>query len=253
MKLTDRVALITGASGGIGSAVARACAGEGAAVVAHYYRNRTRAQALVEEIARQGGNAVAVGADLTRQDEVERMVETALRAFPRIDILVNNAAPSHRFDPAAQPAFEKTDWADFQHHLDGALKAVFLCCRAVLPGMRERGFGRIVSVLTNLIFNPEVVYHGYTAAKSSLLGFSRTLAKEVGPDGVTVNMVAPGLIAGTGLSAHHTAVSLAQVAGRTPLRRVGQPQDVADAVLFLTAASFITGACVVIDGGLTMR
>jgi 3-oxoacyl-[acyl-carrier protein] reductase len=253
MELAGRVALVTGASGGIGSAIARACAGRGAAVAVHYYRNAETARRLADDILQAGGRALPVQADVSNPDDVRRMMEAVQRTFGRVDILVNNAAPSHLFDPAVQPRLEEVDWSAFQMHLDGTLKAAWLCCQAVLPGMRERGFGRIISILTNLIFNPEAVYHAYTAAKSSLLGFSRTLAAEVGPWGVTVNMIAPGLIAETGLSAHHRAEAIAEVAGRTPLRRVGRAEDIADAVVFFASASFVTGACLVVDGGLTMR
>lgn len=253
--MEGRVVLITGASGGIGSAIARACAVERAAVVAHYFRNETAARMVVDEIIRGGGRAMAVGADLTRPKAVERMVETALCAFGQVDVLVNNAAPSHAFDPAVQRSLDMVPWSEYQRQIDGTLKAAYLCCRAVLPGMREHRFGRIISILTNLVFTPDVVYHAYTAAKASLLGFSRTLAEEVGPWGITVNMVAPGLIEGTGLSAHHTAETLAVVANRTPVRRVGRPEDVTGAVLFFASAQtgFVTGTCLVVDGGLTMR
>lgn len=253
MNLAGRVVLVTGASGGIGSAVARACAEQNAIVAVHYYQNETAARTLVDELVGQGGRAMAVGADLTCEDEVKRMVDTTLQAFGRVDILVNNAAPSHHFDPTGQPPIDEVSWDDFQRHLDGTLKAAYLCCRALIPGMRAHRFGRIISILTNLVFVPDAVYHAYTTAKSSLLGFSRTLAGEVGPWGITVNMVAPGLITGTGLSAHHTPTTLATVAERTPLRRVGQPEDVADAVLFFASAAFVTGACLIVDGGLTMR
>jgi 3-oxoacyl-[acyl-carrier protein] reductase len=249
MKLTDRVVLVTGASGGVGAAIGRACASEGGIVVAHYYRNEDSARSLIEAV----GAGMTVQADLTRPDAVDRMMTQVYERYGRVDILVNNAAPSHVFDPESRPALEAVDWEDMQTQIDGNLKAVFLCCRAALPQMKARRFGRIVSVLTNLVFNPEVVYHAYTTAKSSLLGFSRTLAAEAGPWGITVNMVAPGLIPDTGMSRHHTPETLNEVARRTPLRRTGTPEDVAGAVVFLAASSFITGVCLVVDGGLTMR
>lgn len=252
-SVSGKVALVTGASGGIGSAITRTLAAQGVAVAAHYYRQEDKARLLVEEVRRSGGRAIAVQADCSEPSDVQRLAQTVEDDLGPIAILINNAAPSYAFDPNRRDAFESVDWMDYQTQYDGIVKTAFLCCQAVLPDMRDRRFGRIVSILTNLVFNPEVVYHAYTTAKSSLLGFSRTLAADVGPSGITVNLIAPGLIADTGLSAHHTESTLNDVAMRTPLGRVGRPQDIADAALYLISTSFVTGTCLVVDGGLTMR
>lgn len=252
-SLSGQVALVTGASGGIGAAITRTLAAQGVAVAVHYYRQEEKARLLVEEVRSSGGQAIAAQADCSEPSDVQRLTQTVVDKLGPIAILINNAAPSYTFDPTRRDAFESVDWKDYQAQYDGIVKATFLTCQAVLPGMRERRFGRIVSILTNLVFNPEVVYHAYTTAKSSLLGFSRTLAADVGPSGITVNLIAPGLIAETGLSAHHTEMTLNDVAKRTPLGRVGRPQDIADAALYLVSTSFVTGTCLVVDGGLTMR
>ncbi|MBM3262802.1 MAG: SDR family oxidoreductase [candidate division Zixibacteria bacterium] len=253
MPLKGRVALITGASGGIGSAVARRCAEQGMHIAAHYHQNADKAALLADDIRKTGVEALPVPADLTDPEAVAVMIDTVQHHLGSIDLLVNNAMLSHEFDALTQPCFEQVAWEDYRRQFEGAAKTAYLCCQTVLPDMKKRRSGSIVCILTNLIFTPEVAYHAYTTAKASLIGFSRTLAAEAGPWGITVNMIAPGLIAGTGMSGHHTPDTLEQVAHRTPMRRVGRPEDVADAVLFFASSTFVTGVCLVVDGGLTMH
>ncbi|HEY6751715.1 MAG TPA: SDR family oxidoreductase, partial [Rubrobacteraceae bacterium] len=156
-------------------------------------------------------------------------------------------------DPVARKDLAHIKWDDYLHQL-GALQGALYCAQAVAPGMIERGGGRIVSILSNLINNPVVAYHDYTTAKSAFLGFSRNLAAELGPHNITVNMIAGGLVDETDASAATTEEVRNIVAGSTPLRRLGAPEDLGRAVLMFASpwANFVTGQYITCDGGLVM-
>ena len=251
--LYGKVALVTGASRGIGAAIAVSLAGEGAAVIVNYHKSEERAEEVVREIREKGGEAIPLRADVTDEGAVEQMVQAAVEALGPIDILVNNALPDYKFDPVSRKDFTSIGWGDYQHQL-GGLKGAFHCSQAVVPGMVEEGEGRIINILTNLINNPVVAYHDYTTAKSAFLGFSRNLASELGPSGITVNMIAGGLIDGTDASAPTTDEVRQIVAGSTPLRRLGTPEDMGRAVLMFASSwsGFVTGQYITCDGGLVM-
>lgn len=251
--LDGSTALVTGASRGVGAAIAKTLAGEGAAVVVNYRKRSEKARAVAASIARNGGEALPYGADVTDEAAVGEMVRAANDAFGPVDILVNNALPDYRFDPASRKDLASIRWDDFRHQL-GALRGALHCCQAVAPGMKEKGGGRIVNILTNLINNPVVPYHDYTTAKSAFLGFSRNLAAELGPAGVTVNMVAGGLVDETDASAPTTEEVRRLVAGSTPLGRLATPEDLARAVLMFASpwSAFVTGQYITCDGGLVM-
>jgi 3-oxoacyl-[acyl-carrier protein] reductase len=251
--LDGRVALVTGASRGVGAGIARSLAGEGAAVVVNYRKNEERAQEVARAIKDRGGEALPYRADITDEDAVKEMVGAATDVFGPVDVLVNNALPDYRFDPVARKDLGKIRWEDYLHQL-GAVRGALYCAQAVAPGMAEKGGGRIVSILSNLINNPVVPYHDYTTAKSAFLGFSRNLAAELGPHGITVNMVAGGLVDETDASAPTTQEVREIVAGSTPLGRLATPADVAGAVLMFVSpwAGFVTGQYITCDGGLVM-
>ena len=251
--LEGKVALVTGASRGIGAAIAGSLANEGAAVVVNYYKSEERAAEVARKIQEKGGKALPLRADVTDESAVEQMVQAAAEALGPVDILVNNALPDYKFDPVSRKDFASIGWGDYQHQL-GGLQGAFRCSQAVVPGMTERGEGRIINILTNLINNPVVAYHDYTTAKSAFLGFSRNLASELGPSGITVNMIAGGLIDGTDASAPTTDEVRQIVAGSTPLRRLGTPEDMGRAVLMFASpwADFVTGQYITCDGGLVM-
>ena len=251
--LQGKVALVTGASRGIGAAIADSLASEGAAVIVNYHKSEERAGEVVRKIQEQGGKALPLRADVTDESAVEQMVQAAAEAFGPVDILVNNALPDYKFDPVSRKDFASIGWGDYQHQL-GGLKGAFHCSQAVVPGMAEKGEGRIINILTNLINNPVVAYHDYTTAKSAFLGFSRNLASELGPSGITVNMIAGGLIDGTDASAPTTDEVRQIVAGSTPLRRLGDPEDMGRAVLMFASpwSGFVTGQYITCDGGLVM-
>ena len=253
-KLDGKVAIVTGASRGIGAAIAKALGSEGASVTVNYFQSREKAEQVAAEIEKLGGRAVAVRADVRSRDEVEAMVQKTVETFGGVDILVNSALYNYSFDPVKRKDFQTIEWQDYQDQIDGTLKGAFNCCKAVLPHMLEKKAGKIINILTNLITNPVVAYHDYTTAKAAMVGFSRNLAAELGPQGITVNMIAPGLIVPTDASAATTQEVKDLVAASTPLRRIGRPEDVGNAVLMFACdwSNFITGQYIAVDGGLTM-
>lgn len=251
--LEGKVALVTGASRGVGAAIARTLAGEGAAVIVNYLRSEESAEEVVGDIRRSSGKAIPHRADITDEEAVHEMVRAATDAFGAVDILVNNALPDYRFDPVARKDLAHIRWEDYLHQL-GALQGALYCSQAVAPGMAESGGGKIISILSNLINNPVVAYHDYTTAKSAFLGFSRNLASELGPHNITVNMIAGGLVDETDASAPTTEEVRAIVKSSTPLRRLGTPEDLARAVLMFASrwSDFVTGQYITCDGGLVM-
>ncbi len=251
--LEGKVALVTGGSRGVGAAIARSLAQEGAAVVVNYLRSADKAEGVVQSIRGEGGKAMPYGADITDEEAVRGMVRTAVETFGPVDVLVNNALPDYTFDPTTRKDLASVRWEDYLQQL-GALRGALYCSQAVVPGMIEGGCGRIISILSNLINNPVVPYHDYTTAKSAFLGFSRNLAAELGPHNITVNMIAGGLIDETDASAATTEEVRTIVASSTPLRRLGTPEDLGRAVLMFASpwASFVTGQYITCDGGLVM-
>jgi 3-oxoacyl-[acyl-carrier protein] reductase len=243
MLLENKVALVTGAGRGIGAAVARRFAAEGAQVVVHYRRSREPAEALASEI---GG--LALGCDLMHPLATEAMVGDALSHFGRIDILVNNASSF-----AADLNFEDATWDDFRAEFDGVVGATVNPIQAVLPGMKAQGGGRIINFLATLVQRPAPEYIVHTTAKSALIGLTRTLARDLGQHGITVNLVSPGMTL-TDYSQSLPDDQKARVAALTPLRRLATPGDVANVVLFYASplAGFITGAMLAPDGGLAI-
>lgn len=259
MDFRGQVVLVTGASRGIGAAIARAFATEGAYVVLNYLSNHEAAQsteAACREAGRSvGGDAWALQADVTDAAQVRDMVARVTSELGRIDVLVNNAFAPYRFDPQRRKRYWETEWSDYQSQFDGAVRATHNVCQAVLPGMRERARGAIINVVSDLVEHPVVPYHDYATAKSALVGFSRNLAAELGPCGVRVNCVAPGLVFPTDASRATPHAVQEAIAAQTPLGRIARPEDVAGPVLFLASdwARFVTGQVLLADGGLMMR
>ncbi len=251
--LEGKVALVTGGSRGVGAAIAKSLAREGAAVVVNYLKSADKAEEVARSIRGEGGKAIPYGANITDEEAVHGMVRTAAETFGLVDVLVNNTLPDYRFDPTTRKHFARVRWEDYLQQLD-ALRGALYCSQAVVPGMVEKGGGKIISILSNLINNPVVAYHDYTTAKSAFLGFSRNLASELGPHNITVNMIAGGLIDETDASTYTTEEVRSLVAGSTPLRRLGSPEDLGRAVLMFASpwASFVTGQYITCDGGLVM-
>lgn len=246
--LENKVILVTGSSRGIGSATVRLLASHGASVAINYMQHQAHAQRAKELIEREGGTAEAFQADMTDVEQVNRMVREVRARFGKIDVLVANAAIGFKIQP-----FVEYDWGDFQRKITDELKSIFCLCQAVLPEMLQRKSGSIVAVSSSMSKLAERGYIAHSAAKAALDAFVRSLAIEVGPDGVRVNTVAPGLTltdATANLSRQHKDAA----AARCPLRRNGLPRDVAGAVLFLASdlSEFMTGTYLPVDGGFTM-
>ena len=255
MNFAGKTVLITGASRGIGAAIAEAFAVENASVVVNYLQNVQAAEATVAACNAKGGNALAVQADVTDPVEARRLVAKTEDVFGKIDVLVHNAFAPFIFSAEQRKLFWDLDWDAFQAQIDGSVKAAHGMVQAVLPKMLERAEGTIITIATNLIANPLVPYHDYTTAKSALVGFSRNLAMELGPLGIRVNTVCPGLVYPTAASRHVKEKLKTSLIAQTPMRRIATPEDVAGPVLFLASswARFMTGQTLYVDGGVIMR
>lgn len=254
MNFSGKTVLITGASRGIGAAIAKAFAAEEAAVIVNYLQNQESADTTVSDCKVLGGTALALQADVTDRKASDELVRQALEEFGKIDVLVNNAFNSFIFDPEARKMHWELEWADYQSQIDGTLKAAHGLVQAVLPAMLSRAEGSIINIATNLVARPAVPYHDYTTAKAALIGFSRNLAMELGPLGVRVNTVAPGLVYPTDASRSTKEVTKESIISQTPLGRIAAPEDVAGPVLFLASdwSRFMTGQTLYVDGGMVM-
>ena len=244
--LEGKVALVTGASRGIGRAIALDFARHGADVVVNYANRRDAAETACEAIRDMGSQALPLQADVAVAEDVARMAEMALATFGRIDILVNNAAV-HR-----GRRVERLPESDWDAVLDACLKGAYHCCQCLVPQMRARGWGRIINISSSV---GRIGWPGdtaYGAAKSGLIGFTRSLAKELAPDGITANVVMPGYIR-TDMTAALTPTNIGQMLSLIPLNRAGEPEEVAEVATFLAAAgAYVTGAVYVVDGGMSL-
>lgn len=255
MLLDHKVALVTGASRGIGAAIAKGLAQQGAIVIVNYLKNHDKANATVADITASGGQAVAMSCDVRSDVAIQAMITEVLDNFGAIDILVNNAFAPFAFDPKHRRLFGDTTWADFQSQIDGSLKASHYLTQALLPAFKRQQYGRVINITTNLTQNPVIPYHDYIAAKSAVLGWTRSAAVELGAYGIRVNAIAPGLTYPTDASrTTHRDVRDAIIA-QTPTGRLTKPADIAGAAVFLASAlaDNITGQCLFVDGGLTMN
>lgn len=251
LPIDQQIVLVTGGARGLGESITRAFATNGAKVVINYLHSKDAADYLVAELG--SDRALAVGADVTDPEAVAVLFDTARKHFDSpITTVINNALVDFSFNGDARPKADTIEWADFDAQLRGSVAGTLNTTQAALPGMREIGFGRIVTIGTNLVQNPVVPYHDYTAAKAALLALTRTLSADLGPESVTVNMVSGGLLRTTDASSATPEAVFDMIADSTPLRRVTTPQEFADAVLFFTSpwSRAITGQNLVVDGGL---
>ena len=248
MKLENKVAIVTGAGYGIGRAIALSLAREGADVVVSDI-NIDTARIVAREIKATGRRALAIKADVTKSKEANKMVETTLSKFGKIDILVNNAGGSAR-ERASEFRKSTEDVWDFV--IARNLKGTLICCRAVINHMIERGYGKIVNLGSFVGVVGAAGQADYSGAKAGVIGFTMALAKEVGQYGINVNCVSPSVIFGTAATEQVPREIVDRNRRTQLLKRPGEPQDVANAVVFLASddASFITAHNLLVSGGI---
>jgi len=248
MVLKDRVAIITGASRGIGRAVALKLARDGAKVVVNYAGNVEKAQEVVDTIKEFGGEAIAVQADVSSPQEVEAMVEKVMEHFGQVDILVNNAGITR---DTLLMRMKEEDWDAV---MNTNLKGVYNCSKAVIRVMMKQRWGRIINITSVVGLMGNAGQANYAAAKAGIIGFTKSVAKELGSRGITVNAVAPGFIE-TDMTAVLNDELKAALKEQIPLQRLGAPEDIAHLVAFLASdhAGYITGQTINVDGGMVMQ
>ena len=247
MLLDGKTALVTGASRGIGRAVALCLAAEGARVAINYAGNVKAAEEVKASVEAAGGTAILCQADVADSAAVEAMIADVVKEFGAIDILVNNAGITR------DTLLMRMKDEDFAKVLDTNLKGVFYCTKAVSKLMMKKRSGRIVNMASVVGLVGNAGQTNYAAAKAGVIGFSKSAAKELASRGITVNVVAPGFI-GTDMTAGLPESVKEKMLTDIPLGRMGEPEDVANAVLFLASdqASYITGQVVNVDGGMVM-
>ncbi|MGL4377400.1 MAG: 3-oxoacyl-[acyl-carrier-protein] reductase [Microcoleaceae cyanobacterium] len=244
-RAQGQVAIVTGASRGIGRAIALALATEGAKVVINYATSSTAADELVQEIVTGGGDAIALGADVSKADQVDTLFKSVMAKWGRIDILVNNAGITR------DTLLLRMKLEDWQAVIDLNLTGVFLCTKAVSKIMLKQSRGRIINIasVAGQMGNPGQA--NYSAAKAGVIGFTKTIAKELASRAITVNAVAPGFIT-TDMTKD---LKSDEILKYIPLGRYGEPEEIAGMVRFLAtdpAASYITGQVFNVDGGMVM-
>ena len=248
-RLKDKIAVITGASSGIGRGIAQAFAEEGADVVVNYRKSKEKAESLVEEIKESGCRAIAVQADMANKDDIESLIEETTNEFGRIDVWVNNAGADILTGAGAAAELHEK----LEQLIDVDLKGTINACWSIAPIMQKQGHGVIVNMSWDLSThgfqgtNPQI----FAATKAGVLGFTRSFAKTVGPE-IRVNMVSPGWISTSFVEEHMEEDYYQARISEIPLGRFGRPEDVAAAAVFLASddSSYLTGEAININGGL---
>jgi 3-oxoacyl-[acyl-carrier protein] reductase len=244
-NLAGKVAIVTGASRGIGKAIAQSLAKEGAKIVINYASSATAAEVLVKEIQDQGGEAIAISADVSIPEQVDILIKSAMDKWGRVDILVNNAGITK------DTLLLRMKLEDWQSVIDLNLTGVFLCTQKVAKIMLKQKSGRIINIASVAGQMGNAGQANYSAAKAGVIGFTKTVAKELASRSITVNAVAPGFIT-TDMTAGLEAEGILSY---IPLARYGTPEEVAGMVRFLAAdpaAAYITGQVFNVDGGMVM-
>ena len=248
-----KLVLISGSGRGLGSSIARSFVNAGYSVAINYMKSGKQADNLSNEL---GENASAFKADITDKSQVLSMLSDIKNIFnDSPSILINNAMTDYVFNGDARKFADEISWKEISDHLDVTLKGSLNLIQSLIPSMKKNSYGRIINVGTNLVQNPVVPYHDYTIAKAALLGLTRTFAKDLGPMGITVNMISGGLLKVTDASAATPDAVFDAIAEMTPLQKVTTTEDFSDAVLFFAShqSRSITGQNLTVDGGLTFN
>lgn len=247
-EITRQIVVVTGASRGIGRAVAVRFARDGAAVIVNYRGSEAAAQETAQAVIAAGGEATLVQGDVSKRDDAERLIETAMQQYGRIDVLVNNAGITRD-----QLLMRMTD-EDWDAVLDTNLKGAFHTTRAALRPMLRKRSGRIVNIASVVALVGNAGQGNYAAAKAGLIGFTKSIAREVASRSITVNAIAPGYIA-TDMTDAIPENMRGKILEQVPMGRLGTPEDVAAVVAFLAspAAAYVTGAVLTVDGGMVMQ
>lgn len=249
----NKLVLVSGAGRGLGASITESFVNSGYKVAINYFNSAKEA----EDLSRKLGDSVqAFKADIRDENEISNMykeINSHFSSYP--DILVNNAMANYVFNGDLRKKAEDISWKEIQDHLDVTIKGSLNLIQALTPKMKDKKFGRIINIGTNLVQNPVVPYHDYTIAKGGLLALTRTFAKDLGQFGITVNMVSGGLLKVTDASAATPDEVFEAIAQMTPLQKVTTVQDFADAVVFFAsdASRAITGQNLTVDGGLTFN
>jgi 3-oxoacyl-[acyl-carrier protein] reductase len=248
LDLKDKIALVTGASRGIGRAIATTLADAGATVVVNYKGNQTAADEVVRAIAAADGQATATQADISKPEDVERLFKDVLERYGKLDILVNNAGITR------DTLLLRMKEDDFDAVLQTNLRGVYLCTKAALRPMTKARGGRIINITSVVGLMGNAGQSNYAAAKAGIIGFTKSAAREMASRNITINAVAPGYIE-TELTGVLSETMRAAILENIPLGRLGSPQDVANLVCFLAsdAAAYITGQTLTVDGGMVMH
>ena len=249
----NKLVLVSGAGRGLGASIAESFVNSGYKVAINYFNSAKEAEDLSRRL---GDSAQAFKADIRDENEISNMykeINLHFSSYP--DILVNNAMANYVFNGDLRKKAEDISWKEIQDHLDVTIKGSLNLIQALTPKMKDKKFGRIINIGTNLVQNPVVPYHDYTIAKGGLLALTRTFAKDLGQFGITVNMVSGGLLKVTDASAATPDEVFEAIAQMTPLQKVTTVQDFADAVVFFAsdASRAITGQNLTVDGGLTFN
>lgn len=244
-----KVAIVTGSSRGIGAATAKALAAKGASVVVNFLTNAEAAQSIVHEIKKTGGKAIAIQADVRSVAQLQKLVKETIETFGKLDIYVNNANINFAF----KSVFEMS-WDEFAEKLDNELRVAFEATKLVVPEMEKNGFGRLIYLSSSLAKAPTYGFVAHGTAKAGIIAFTKYVAQELGPKGITANCILPGLVE-TDATAYTPVEMKQMLSSITPLGHLGQPQDIAAAITLLASeeSAFITGASLEVNGGIFMN
>lgn len=251
--MKNAVAVVTGASRGLGFEIARELLKENYKVVANYYKTPEGAKRLVDEFGKE--NVITVKADVRNKDEMQNLHNEAIKSFGQVDVIIHNALIDFKFDPIKQLDLSHITWENYLKQLEGSVKGALNLLQTNLESLKKSERARFISIGTNLFQSPVVPYHEYTTGKGALIGFMRNCAAELGKYGIACNMVSGGLLKTTDASSVTTPEVFNLIAQTTALKRVTTPTDLAKTVCFLASegSKGISGQNIVVDSGQTFN